>query len=177
MRAPGAWKSGKLLSHLWCIKKTFVNTMQFNAKVYILEFLHLPLSSLWVFHLLGVSVCGVRVRMRMRLFLSTYPSFCSFFVHLVLYFFPYTEQVYQCIEIRTNGKLTGNGTFFYLERLNMCKLRYSQFHATLVLLSFAKFLDSFYLPLCLSLGLAVVCYTFYTCCHNLFMFVFKCGWN
>lgn len=37
--------------------------------------------------------------------------------------------------------------FFYLERLNMCKLRYSQFHATLVLLSFAKFLDSFYLPL------------------------------
>lgn len=40
----------------------------------------------------------------------------------------------------------------------MCKLGYSQFHATLVLLSFAKFLSA--RSFALSLGLTVVCYNF-----------------
>lgn len=104
------------------------------------------------------------------LFLSTYPSFCSFRSSCTLLFSPCIAQVYQCVQIRTNGKLTGNGTFFYLECLNMCKLRYSQFHATLVLLSFAKFLGSAF-SLCLVL--TVVCYTLFIRVTTIFSCTFE----
>lgn len=140
--------------------------MQFDAKVY-LEFSYSCCcrSRKSFFHLLGVSVCGMCesfiLFLLLLLSLSTYPSpFCSFRSSYTI-FFLHCTGVAMCTD--TNGKLTGNGTF-YLECLYMCKLCYSQFHATLVLLSFGKFLDSLLLLLWL-----VVCYTFFTCSNNLFI--------
>lgn len=113
--------------------------MQFNAKVY-LEFLHLllsllmPQSSQPFFHLLGVSVCSMRLFYSFSTSSATAPisiflsiSFCSFrFVsfRLVL-FFVHIVQVQQCMD--TNGKLTGNGTF-YLECVCVCTCVNSVIH-------------------------------------------------